>query len=443
MRFHFRIGSLGPRPATIALAGLSLFLGTPTASGASALPAPFTLDLRDEVDVLPIIEVPANTPVPLSPTPGEPVAEPPRDAGDAILYGVLRYGSPDGKLLMAVFGQGSSEKLVIDLNDNENLADDPVLAWEGAYGPPVNGQPGLPSVRQTISFPCASGAFPLTLFLRRYDREQATGVTAVGLANGIVASIDSYRAGELELGGKKLAFALVPTGFAATGSPFSQPGTAVVIDVNGDGRLNGHPFRSSERFRVGSPFAVGASAFKVSDVTCDGRQVTLTPVDPAQTIMASPRRGGPQTGDVAPAFAVATIKGDTLTLADLRGKVVLLDFWATWCMPCRMELPYVRQAYERFHPKGLEIVGVSLDNSATEVDAFTKMSGMPWPQTVQGRGNVTPIKRDYAIQSIPAAFLIDREGRIAGRNLRGDGLLEAIDNLLKQEGTAGERQRSD
>lgn len=106
-------------------------------------------------------------------------------------------------------------------------------------------------------------------------------------------------------------------------------------------------------------------------------------------------------------------------------------------------MPYVRQAYERFHQRGLEIIGVSLDNSDTEVKAFTTMSGMPWPQTVQGRGLPTPIKRDYAIMSIPAAFLIDREGRIAGRNLRGEGLLQAIETLLGAEGASGERQRSD
>ena len=106
-------------------------------------------------------------------------------------------------------------------------------------------------------------------------------------------------------------------------------------------------------------------------------------------------------------------------------------------------MPYVRQAYERFHKRGLEVIGVSLDNSDTEVKAFTTMSGMPWPQTVQGRGLPTPIKRDYAIMSIPAAFLIDRDGRIAGRNLRGEGLLQAIETLLGAEGTSGERQRSD
>jgi thiol-disulfide isomerase/thioredoxin len=438
---------VGFRSRSYRLSTLALYLSLLAllgATGARAGEPATTLDLQDATGVLPVIEIPANTPVPLGPTPGEAIATPPRAAGEGILYGVLRQGSPDGALSMAVYrGSDGIERLVIDANDNENLDDDPPLTWEGGYGEAVNGQPTLPKVTRTLEFKCPGGSYPLTLLLRRYDREQATGMTAVGLANGIVVSIDSYRLGELEVDGKSLGFALIPTGFAAAGSPFDQPGTAIVIDVNGDGRLNGHPFRSNERFRVGSPFAIGSHGFKVSDVTCDGRRVTLVPVDPAQTQVTRPARGGPQTGDQAPGFTVTTTDGKTLNLQDLRGKVVLLDFWATWCGPCRNEMPYVRQAYERFHQRGLEIIGVSLDNSDTEVKAFTTMSGMPWPQTVQGRGLPTPIKRDYAIMSIPAAFLIDREGRIAGRNLRGEGLLQAIETLLGAEGASGERQRSD
>jgi thiol-disulfide isomerase/thioredoxin len=425
-----------------ALAALWALAAAATARAAGN--GPITLDLHDETGVLPIIEIPANTPVPLAPEAAESITKPPRDASGPILYGVLRQGSPDGALTMAVFtAKDGAERLVIDANDNENLADDDVLRWEGSYGPPANGQPSLPSVHHTINFTCGDHHYPLALYLRRYDRAQATGVTAVGLANGIVVSIDSYRSGELSLDGKSIALALIPTGFTAAGSPFDQPGTALVLDVNGDGHLNGHPFRSNERFRVGSPFIIGTHAFKVASVTCDGRQLSLEPVDPALAQVQHPSRGGPQTGDMAPHFAVTTIDGDTLSLDELRGKVVLLDFWATWCGPCRMEMPYVRQAYNRFHSQGLEIVGVSLDNSDTEVKAFTQMSGMPWPQTVQGRGLPTPIKRDYAVNSIPAAFLIDREGRIAGRNLRGEGLLDAIESLLKIEGGAGDPKRSD
>ena len=96
-------------------------------------PVTTTLDLQDHTGVLPVIEIPANTPVPLGPTPGEAIATPPRAAGEGILYGVLRQGSPDGALSMAVYRDSDGvERLVIDANDNENLNDDPPLTWEGS-----------------------------------------------------------------------------------------------------------------------------------------------------------------------------------------------------------------------------------------------------------------------------------------------------------------------
>ena len=253
MRISFR-SRFGHLPILLGALCTGL-IARPAASGA-ADPA-ITLDLQDATGVLPIIEIPANIPVPLGPSPGEPIETPPHSAGEDLLYGVLRQGSPDGALSMAVYrGSDGNERLVLDANDNENLDDDPALTWEGTFGQPVDGQPTLPKISRTLEFKCAAGSYPLALLLRRYDRDQATGVTAVGLANGIVVSIDSYREGMLEVDGKQLQLALIPTGFAAAGSPFEQPGTAIVIDVNGDGRLNGHPFRSNERFRVGSPFAI-------------------------------------------------------------------------------------------------------------------------------------------------------------------------------------------
>jgi peroxiredoxin len=142
----------------------------------------------------------------------------------------------------------------------------------------------------------------------------------------------------------------------------------------------------------------------------------------------------PAPGDRAPDFALTTIDGDTVRLSDFRGKVVLLDFWATWCGPCRLEMPYVKSAFDRYHDRGLEIIGVSLDNTPTEVRAYTKMSGMAWPQILQGRGTMTPLKQSYGIRTIPAAFLIDQKGMVAATHPRGDHLLQSIDNLLTGEG---------
>jgi peroxiredoxin len=421
------------------------------AAGQAKLGDPIELTLADRTGVMAILEIPSNIPVQLTPTPSEVLPTLPEGAAAAegTLFGVLRHASGDGALSVMVFkGADGNERFVIDVNDNENLADDPVIAWEGDYGPPVGIHPTLPSARSTIRYACPTGDFPVEILWRRFDREKAVGVSPVALANGIMAAIDTYRGGELKLDGKKLSFALIPTGFAPGHGPFNPTGSALVVDVNGDGRLNGHPFKSNERFRVGAPFAIGQRAFKAGEVSCDGRTLRLDPVDPA---LAMQRRqpalmggGGPAIGDEAPGFSLATIAGDTLRLKDFRGKVVLLDFWATWCGPCRQEIPFVRKAYEQFHGRGLEVIGVSLDNTATEVNAYTKLSNMPWPQILQGRGGPTQLKSDYAVMSIPAAYLIDKEGRIAGRNLRGEGLLRAIDELLSGDGTATSgRQRSD
>lgn len=128
-------------------------------------------------------------------------------------------------------------------------------------------------------------------------------------------------------------------------------------------------------------------------------------------------------------------QGQTVWVGDYVGqnKLVLIDFWASWCGPCIRELPNVVKAYERFHDKGLEIVGVSLDKDKASWLAAIEQTGQKWPQMSDLKGWDCAGAQIYGIQSIPANVLIDSHGKIVARDLRGDALLEEIESRLAAE----------
>jgi len=136
-------------------------------------------------------------------------------------------------------------------------------------------------------------------------------------------------------------------------------------------------------------------------------------------------------GKPFPPFAEQDLDGKPLTLADFKGKVVLIDFWATWCGPCVQELPNVLAAYGKYHDKGFEIIGISLDQSRDALTTFIKEKNMPWPQYFDGLGWKSKLGQEYGIQAIPATFLLDGEGKIIARDLRGPALDHKLATLLK------------
>lgn len=112
--------------------------------------------------------------------------------------------------------------------------------------------------------------------------------------------------------------------------------------------------------------------------------------------------------------------GTEVDFAKLRGKVVLIDFWATWCGPCVAEVPNVVATYNKLHDKGFEIVGISLDSEKDKLDAFVKKNAMTWHQFFDGKGWKNEISTKFGINSIPAMWLVDKKGMVISTNARED-----------------------
>ena len=141
-------------------------------------------------------------------------------------------------------------------------------------------------------------------------------------------------------------------------------------------------------------------------------------------------------GSVAPDFSAPTPDGKMLSLKDVMGKVTIIDFWASWCRPCRAENPYVVNIYNKYHDKGLNIIGVSLDKPNNK-NAWLKAiadDNLIWQHVSNLKYWQDPIARDlYHVQSIPATFILDKNGVIRAKNLRKDKLEAKIKELLEED----------
>jgi peroxiredoxin len=136
-------------------------------------------------------------------------------------------------------------------------------------------------------------------------------------------------------------------------------------------------------------------------------------------------------GALAPDFALPTPNGDTMRLSDLRGKYVLIDFWASWCGPCKAEFPNVKRVYNRFSEKGFEILGVSLDKEESAWKGSIISLGLNWMHVSDLKYWSCAPARLYKVSSIPSTVLIDRNGYIIAKNLRGEELERKLEELFQ------------
>jgi len=136
-------------------------------------------------------------------------------------------------------------------------------------------------------------------------------------------------------------------------------------------------------------------------------------------------------GDKPMTLKFTAMDGTPVDLANMRGKVVLIDFWATWCGPCVIEIPEVVAAYNKYHDKGFEIIGISLDQKRDDVLKMMDARGMTWPQYFDGKGWKNEIALSCDIHTLPAQWLVNKRGILVTRQARGK-LDEEVEKLLEE-----------
>lgn len=172
----------------------------------------------------------------------------------------------------------------------------------------------------------------------------------------------------------------------------------------------------------------------------------------ASRLHAGPAIPDPSVGDAAVAFRAKTTDGQAIEFpGKYKGKIVLLDFWATWCPPCMADVPNEVAAYKQYHSMGFEVLGISLDNKNTvkDVKPVTKAKGMAWPQVCDGKEWHATVAELYGVNTLPRAFLIDGDsGKILATRLSlvrdgkwelGKGLSAAVQSALANKARATKR----
>jgi len=135
-------------------------------------------------------------------------------------------------------------------------------------------------------------------------------------------------------------------------------------------------------------------------------------------------------GEIAPKFSAPNPEGKKVSLKDAMGKITLIDFWASWCKPCRIENPNVVKIYNDYHDDGFNIIGVSLDKSKEKWVKAIEDDQLDWYHISNLKSWSEPIAQKYGVRQIPKTFLIDENGKIIAKNLRGDQLRDKIAKLL-------------
>jgi peroxiredoxin len=354
----------------------------------------------------------------------------------APLYGKLQLGPAEAPATFFVIldePEGKPSRLFVDANANGDLTDDPPAEWQGRTGKAKDGMV-LTNYTGGADLQMAYGVenLKLHLGLRRVDSH----TVRAGMPTNILLYYRDYgRVGDVSLGGKTYHAMLLDklaTGDFRPAKNDTNAGIMLFLDLNHNGKFE----RNGESFDAAKPFNIGGTNYQVAGLTASGGSFHF--VQSSESVPETLPRPILAAGHQALPFEAKTTDGEAIHFPQsYKGKLVLVDFWATWCPPCREEVPNVTAAYEKFHAKGFEVLGVSLDktNAAETLAQFTKDNHMPWPEIYDGQYFKAAVAQAYFVDSIPHPFLVDGEtGMIVaeGGNARGKKLSASIEKALAE-----------
>ncbi len=377
-------------------------------------PDEFTAELAMESDAMAIVNYYYPRPIRLHDSPLEANLKLPEFQTHP-LFGALVLGTGPDSLISIILDQGGGQdpgSLYVDRNNNEDLTDDDEAAWDEVQKKSkikevlVDVTYGSDGTAQVAPYPVIFYSFP--------------GRTPVALA----AYRNGYRTGAIILQDTSYKVAVFDDELTGRFDDLSKG--SMVIDVNLDGVLDGKS-GSDEHFALTGDFSLNGQIYRVKSVSVAGDEIVVSETD----TIASPRVA--LTADLqAPAFAARDTEGGMIDLASYSDKVVLIDFWATWCKPWTVELESLKRGYTKYNKRGFEIIGINLDYDLDEMKVYLAKHGIAWPQVADGNGWDTPLVELYGVDAIPRSYLVDRNGVVRYKNLRGRVLEAKIYELLNE-----------
>lgn len=355
---------------------------------------------------------------------------------DSPQFGVLTLGPQEKPTSFTVMMDGAitgAPHVWIDANANNDLTDDPPIVWKAE---PYKGFDGrqLTLYRGGVTLQVRYGKHitPLHLTLLRYDLNDPNRGE---YRNTLLFVADYAREADITLGAIKyhVMFYDVKASGDFRGQrdqPLSN--IALMIDVNHNEQFDPR----GEVFDAWHPFNIKGTTYEIANMTPDG--LSFDVVKSKVNVKEIPPPPDLRIGKVAPAFTRKTLTGAAVHFpADYKGRLVLLYFWGSWCPDCQSELPNVKQVYAELHPKGLEMLGVSVDadKQAVPFTTFYTQNKLTWPQIYDGRYWSNDIVQLYFVQTVPSPYLVDgNTGKIlaSGDNLKGTNLAQTIKKFLAE-----------